>query len=64
VFQWDRVELNLPGLECYNNGDPWISKQRADGRIAEDIHSYVNDEREVVPTRELTWQGSSKLAKL
>jgi hypothetical protein len=48
----------------YRTGSPWISKRRSDGRIAVDVHSYVDDERVTGPTSELTWAGSSKLAKL
>lgn len=29
-----------------------------------DVHSYIDDERVTEPNRELTWKGSSKLAKM
>jgi hypothetical protein len=64
VFQWEKLDCNLPGDHGYRTGDPWISKRRRDGQIAADIHSYVDDERVTAPTRELAWAGSSKLAKL
>jgi hypothetical protein len=64
VFQWSHLDLNLPGSPSYRTGAPWISKRRADGSIAVDVHSYVDDERVTGPTSELTWAGSSKLAKL
>jgi hypothetical protein len=64
VFQWDHLELNLPGNPDYQTGIPWISKRRTDGSIAVDVHSYVDDERVTGPTSERTWAGSSKLAKL
>jgi hypothetical protein len=64
VFQWSSLELNLPGSASYRTGSPWISKRRPDGSIAVDVHSYVDDERVTGPTSELTWAGSSRLAKL
>jgi hypothetical protein len=64
VFQWDRVDLNLPGSLDYRTGLPWLAKRRVDGTVAVNVHSYVDDERVTGPTRELTWAGSSKLAKL
>jgi hypothetical protein len=65
VLQWDRLMLNLPGSKDYSSGDPRVSKWwGGDGQIATDIHSYVDDERVMAPTREVTWAGSSKLAKL
>ena len=64
VFQWDWVDLNLPGSPDCRTGLPWLAKRRVDGTVAVDVHSYVDDERVTGPTRELTWAGSSKLAKL
>jgi hypothetical protein len=64
VFQWDQLDLNLPGNAQYSPGEPWVLKQRLDGLIAVDVHSYVDDERVTAPTKELAWHGSSKLAKL
>jgi hypothetical protein len=63
LYQWSLVDVNLPGDRDYRPGSPWISKWRSDGRIAVDVHSYVDDERVTGPT-ELTWAGSSKVAKL
>lgn len=64
VFRWKTLLLNLPGNLDYTPGAPWVSKRRRDGRLAADIHSYVDDERVTGPTQEETWLGSSKLAKL
>lgn len=64
VYRWARLELNLPGDVSYSPSRPWVSKRRQDGSLAADIHSYVDDERVTGPTREETWAGSSKLAKL
>jgi hypothetical protein len=54
VFAWDRVEVNVPGSATYRPGRPWISKRRVDGRIASDIHLYVDDGRSAAPDEELT----------
>ena len=65
VFAWSTVtvELNLPGSSCYDPARPWMSKRRADGRIASDIHLYVDDNRETAATQELAWRASSRMAK-
>lgn len=64
VYRWNTLSLNLPGNLDYSPGAPWVAKRQQDGSIAADVHSYVDDERVTGPTREETWQGSSKLAKL
>ena len=61
-FQWKSVRLNLPGSPGYDPSLSWVSKLREDGRIACDIFTFVDDERVVGPTRELTWQASHRLA--
>jgi hypothetical protein len=61
-FQWERVNLNLPGSETYDPCQPWIVKTRADGRKACDMHSFVDDERVHGPDQNLTWQASHVLA--
>ena len=63
VFAWSSVELNLMGLFYYDPARPWISKRRADGRIASDIHLYIDDNRETAATQELTWRVSTRMAK-
>jgi len=63
VFAWSAVELNLPGSSRYDPAWPWMSKRRADGRIASDIHLYVDDNRETAATQELAWRASSRMAK-
>ena len=63
VFQWAHLDLNLPGSPSYSPCSlPWISKWHLDGTIAVNVHSYVDDERTIAPTKELAWAASSKLA--
>jgi hypothetical protein len=64
VFQWSTVDLNIPGNPDYRPSDPWVSKRREDSRIAADIHTYVDDNRETAPTEELAWLASSQVAKM
>jgi hypothetical protein len=65
VFAWDTVETNVPRSATYRPGRPWISKRRVDGRIPSDIHVYyVDDGRSTAPDEELTWQASSRFAKI
>ena len=61
-FQWNSVRLNLPGSRRYDPTFTWVAKLREDGQIACDIFTFVDDERVVGPTRELTWQASHRLA--
>jgi hypothetical protein len=63
VFHWEYVDLNQPGILDYRPEVPWISKRRWDKRIAADIHSYVDDNRETAFTAEMAWLASSQVAK-
>ena len=63
-FQWETVRLNIPGGVSYDSRMSWINKMRQDGLIACDIFTFVDDERIVGPTQELTWQASHKLASI
>jgi hypothetical protein len=54
-FQWDHIELNLPGTEGYDPCLSWICKRRRDGQMACDVFTFVDDERVVDPTEDLTW---------
>jgi hypothetical protein len=38
-FQWDIIELNLPGDPLYDPTQPWVRKRRKDGHIASNILS-------------------------
>ena len=61
-FQWDVITLNLPGTKDYNPCYSWIVKRRKDGQTACDLFTFVDDERVVGPSEELTWQASHMLA--
>jgi hypothetical protein len=61
-FQWSHIELNLPGTENYDPARTWIAKVRIDGLNACVLFTFVDDERVVGATQELTWQASSRLA--
>lgn len=63
-FQWNRVQLNIPGTLKYDPSKSWIIKIRQDGKIASVLFTFVDDERIVGATRELAWQASSRLAKI
>jgi hypothetical protein len=63
AFAWETVELNVPGSKGYRPGRPWISKRRRDGKIAADVHIFVDGGRSTGPTEEVAWQASSRFAK-
>jgi hypothetical protein len=64
VFAWSSVELHLPGSSGNDPARPWISMRPMDGRIASDIHLYVDDNCETAATQELAWRASSRMAKM
>ena len=43
-FQWHSVRLNLPG-PGYDPTLSWVAKLCADGRMACDLFTYVDDKR-------------------
>ncbi len=61
-FQWERVELNLPGTKEYDPCVSWITKKQKDGQMACNVFTFVDDERVVSPIEELTWQVSHAMA--
>jgi hypothetical protein len=61
-FQWSRVKLNLPGTVGYDPSESWIAKVRLDGLTACDLFTFVDDERVVGATEELTWQAAHTMA--
>ena len=63
-FHWHSIRLNLPGTPGYDPKLSWVSKLRKDGLIACDLLTFMDDERVVGPTRELTWQASHRLATI
>jgi hypothetical protein len=57
--------MNLPGLANYDPRLPWVSKVReADGRIAADVVTYVNDARPSGPTKKEGWQAALRTAQI
>ncbi|KAL7578001.1 hypothetical protein ACA910_007617 [Epithemia clementina (nom. ined.)] len=63
VFQWERVELNLPGTVSYKPGEPWIAKRQKYDRLAADAHDYVDDLRGTTATCEDAWRVGGQIAK-
>jgi hypothetical protein len=61
-LMWERICLNLPGSKDYEPTKSWISKIRADGRVACDLFTFVADEQVTGPDEDLTWQASHALA--
>jgi hypothetical protein len=63
IFRWDTVSLNLPGSQTYEPAKPWVSKIRiADGCIAVDFCTFVDDARPTGPSRKEAWLGARKIA--
>jgi len=63
-FQWASVRLNLPGQSGYDPTLSWICKLRADGLLASELFTFVDDERVTGATRELAWEASHRLASV
>jgi hypothetical protein len=45
LFCWKAVELNLLGTTTYDSREPWVSKKREDGYIANDFVDYIDNIR-------------------
>jgi hypothetical protein len=60
IFQWVRVILNLPGNQDYDPNLPWVSKVRADGRIAADLFTFVDDLRPAGPGKKEAWMAARR----
>jgi hypothetical protein len=56
--------MKCPGSSTYDSSLNWMSKIRADGSIATDIHQYIDDNRTTAPTVEEAWLAGSQWAKV
>jgi hypothetical protein len=61
-FQWTNAVQNLPGSAAYNPKLPWVYRIRADGRMASDVSTYVDDMRSVGHSRDSCWAVGHTLA--
>jgi hypothetical protein len=61
-FCWSYVHLKLPRMENYDPTQPWVSRQRADGKIAAGAPRFVDDLRPVGPSEEECWEVTHTLA--
>jgi hypothetical protein len=62
-FHWDHVWMNCPGDSHYDSTFPWMAKIDLDGKIATNIHQYIDDNRTTVPTVDESWLAGSQWAK-
>eukprot|EP00984_Skeletonema_dohrnii_P022484 scaffold11603_cov72-Skeletonema_dohrnii-CCMP3373.AAC.1 len=63
-YQWERVELNLPGSEDYDPTLPWVMKVRSDGHLACEIYIYVDDCRVTGWCKLECWRAVRKLSTI
>ena len=61
-FQYDRVELNLPGSEGYRPDLPWVMKIRLDNHLASEVFVYVDDGRITGHDEEACWAACRRMA--
>ena len=61
-FQWASIRLNLPGSEGYNPCKSWVSKLQANGWVACNLFTFVDDKRVTGADEDLAWQASHMLA--
>jgi hypothetical protein len=64
IFQWVRVRLNLPGNLDYDPNLPWVSKVRADGRIAADLFTFVDDLCPTSPGAKECWHAARRAGNI
>jgi hypothetical protein len=63
VFQWDKVELNLPGSKTYDPSHPCMAKYgMEDGHIAANLFIFVEDLHHTGTSKEDAWQTAGKAA--
>jgi hypothetical protein len=60
LYNCSWVRENMPQDADNNPIIPWVSKVRPDGRIALDLHIYVDDCGITAACRELAWQAASQ----
>ena len=63
-FQWDRIELNLPGSETYDPSLPWVMKIRRDGKLGCEIYIYVDDGRVTGWCKLECWRAVQKFSRV
>ena len=63
-FQWKVVSFNIPGLAGYDPRLPRMMKIRKDGRVASDLHIYIDDYRITAATEDMAWACSSRIGKI
>lgn len=61
-FRWDRVVLNLPGMDSYDPSKTWVAKIRADGTMASDMFLYIDDVRTTGRNSDECWNASRRAA--
>ena len=57
-FQWNHIRLNLPGTKEYDPSTSWMTKVQADGRVACNVFSFVDNKRVTGSDEDLNWQAS------
>jgi hypothetical protein len=63
-FQFDHIELNLPGSVGYRPDKPWLMKIRRDGLLASDMLAYVDDLRTIAASKELCEEVTKRVASV
>ena len=61
-FQFDSVNLNLPGDENYNPSKPWFSVLNKEGVLASILATYVDDERIHAHSKNMAWKAAHQIA--
>lgn len=61
-FQWEEIELNLPGTKGYTPTRAWISKRRVDGTLATDFVVFVDGKRLAGANQERVREGGHAMS--
>ena len=54
-LQWYLIHLNLPGMVGYDPMFTWVAKLQLDVCIACGLFTFVDDERLIGPTEQVSW---------
>ncbi len=60
-YRWEKVIKNYPGLISYNPLRPRVYKIRTDGKIAADLHKYIDDLRPTSVDEKEMWDASMQV---
>ena len=63
-FEWSSVRFNLPTSNDYNPSMPWMYKVNKEGKIADDLFSFIVDVRPKGLDEEISWAVARRVGSM